>query len=97
MGCSALLNRESELPRMVAQLREAFGRHVGEPDWIQFVRRLSGSSEQLTTGEGHRPLPAVSWRSSVAQFGTTTRLRPDPSEAIIRNLVPSREMSKSRS
>ena len=45
--CSALLNRESELPRMVAQLRQAFGRHVGEPDWIQFVRRLSAASPEF--------------------------------------------------
>jgi transcriptional regulator with XRE-family HTH domain len=45
--CSALLDREDELPRMVAQLREAFGRHVGEPDWIQFVRRLSAASAEF--------------------------------------------------
>ncbi|OLB73692.1 MAG: hypothetical protein AUI14_25565 [Actinobacteria bacterium 13_2_20CM_2_71_6] len=46
-GCSALRNREQELPRMVATLREAFGRHVGEPDWIRFVRRLSAASPEF--------------------------------------------------
>jgi transcriptional regulator with XRE-family HTH domain len=45
--CSALVNRESELPRMVAQLREAFGRHLGEPDWVRFVRRLSAASPEF--------------------------------------------------
>ena len=45
--CSALVNRESELPRMVAQLREAFGRHLGEPDWVPFVRWLSAASAEF--------------------------------------------------
>jgi transcriptional regulator with XRE-family HTH domain len=42
--CSALLNRDEELPRMVATLRAVFGRHVGEPAWTDFVRRLSAAS-----------------------------------------------------
>ncbi|MEV0223003.1 helix-turn-helix transcriptional regulator [Streptomyces sp. NPDC050704] len=36
--------RESELPVMVATLRAAYGRHVGEPAWEGFIRRLSKAS-----------------------------------------------------
>ncbi|MET9517813.1 helix-turn-helix transcriptional regulator [Streptomyces sp. NPDC002994] len=39
-----LVFREDELPRMVAQLRSAYGRHVGEPVWETFIRRLSAAS-----------------------------------------------------
>ncbi|MEU2558597.1 helix-turn-helix transcriptional regulator [Streptomyces longispororuber] len=36
--------RDSELPVMVATLRGAYGRHVGEPAWEKFVRDLSAAS-----------------------------------------------------
>ncbi|MEV6400447.1 helix-turn-helix transcriptional regulator [Streptomyces sp. NPDC051907] len=39
-----LVFRESELPLMVAQLRGAYGRHVGEPAWEGFVHRLAEAS-----------------------------------------------------
>ncbi|MFJ9826151.1 helix-turn-helix transcriptional regulator [Streptomyces sp. NPDC101160] len=42
-----------ELPLMVAQLRGAYGRHVGEPAWESFVRLLSEAS----------PYFAELWRS----------------------------------
>jgi transcriptional regulator with XRE-family HTH domain len=42
--CCTIANREEELPQMVATLRAAFGRHVGEPAWTAFVRRLSMAS-----------------------------------------------------
>ncbi|AEW93995.1 DNA-binding protein [Streptantibioticus cattleyicolor NRRL 8057 = DSM 46488] len=42
--CAALLNPHEELPRMVAQLRAAYGRHVGEPAWETFVARLTRAS-----------------------------------------------------
>lgn len=40
----ALIDREQELPRMVATLRSAFGRHIDEPAWTEFIRRLSAAS-----------------------------------------------------
>ncbi|MGY0023976.1 helix-turn-helix transcriptional regulator [Streptomyces sp. cg35] len=40
-----LLFRESELPVMVAILRSAYGRHVGEPVWEEFIHALSGASD----------------------------------------------------
>ncbi|MFI8965713.1 helix-turn-helix transcriptional regulator [Streptomyces sp. NPDC053493] len=48
-----VLNRRIELPLMVAQLRGAYGRHVGEPAWESFVRVLSEAS----------PYFAELWRS----------------------------------
>ncbi|GAA2956046.1 hypothetical protein GCM10010446_46400 [Streptomyces enissocaesilis] len=36
--------RDEELPRAAAQLRGAYGRHVGEPVWETFVHRLCAAS-----------------------------------------------------
>ncbi|MDX3077427.1 helix-turn-helix transcriptional regulator [Streptomyces sp. MI02-7b] len=38
--CSAFIDRSEELPRMVAQLRGAYGRHVGEPVWESFIEQM---------------------------------------------------------
>lgn len=42
--CTPFVNREEELPVMVANVRTAFGRHLGDPVWTEFVRRLSALS-----------------------------------------------------
>ncbi|MFD9908384.1 helix-turn-helix transcriptional regulator [Streptomyces sp. NPDC059063] len=42
-----LVFRDSELPVMVATLRGAYGRHVGEPAWEDFIRALSVASPQF--------------------------------------------------
>ncbi|MYS25049.1 Transcriptional regulator, contains XRE-family HTH domain [Streptomyces sp. DvalAA-14] len=42
--CSTFVNRDEELPWMVAQLRRTYGRHVGEPAWESFIARLTGES-----------------------------------------------------
>lgn len=42
--CCALSNRDVELPQMVATFRAAFARHLGEPAWTAFVRRLCAAS-----------------------------------------------------
>ncbi|MFJ9035843.1 helix-turn-helix transcriptional regulator [Streptomyces sp. NPDC102406] len=44
-GMCPLLFRESELPVMVGILRSAYGRHVGEPAWEEFIRDLSEASD----------------------------------------------------
>lgn len=43
--CNPCDNRDEALPRMVAVLRSAYGKHVGEPAWEEHVRRLSAGSE----------------------------------------------------
>ncbi|MGW3492289.1 helix-turn-helix transcriptional regulator [Streptomyces sp. NPDC001020] len=40
-----VVHRDRELPVMVATLRSAYGRHVGEPAWENFIRALSAASE----------------------------------------------------
>ncbi|MFE0102966.1 helix-turn-helix transcriptional regulator [Streptomyces sp. NPDC059009] len=39
-----LVFRDAELPMMVATLRSAYGRHVGEPAWERFIEQLSTAS-----------------------------------------------------
>jgi transcriptional regulator with XRE-family HTH domain len=51
--CSTVVNGSDDLPSMVAQLRHAYGRHVGEPEWEGFVSRLAAAS----------PLFARMWES----------------------------------
>ncbi|MGW2375983.1 MULTISPECIES: helix-turn-helix transcriptional regulator [Kitasatospora] len=43
--CNPCENPEETLPRMVAVLRAAYGKHVGEPAWEEHVQRLSARSE----------------------------------------------------
>lgn len=35
--CMTFVNSAEELPRMVAQVRRSYGRHVGEPAWESFI------------------------------------------------------------
>jgi transcriptional regulator with XRE-family HTH domain len=42
--CCRFVNRGTEMPRMVAMLRGAFGRHVGDPAWTGFVDDLTQAS-----------------------------------------------------
>ncbi|MEU9476490.1 helix-turn-helix transcriptional regulator [Streptomyces sp. NPDC048191] len=55
--------RERELPLMVATLRSAYGRHVGEPAWEDYIRALSAASpwfaELWASGEVVLPGPRV--------------------------------------
>ncbi|MEW2395982.1 helix-turn-helix transcriptional regulator [Streptomyces sp. NPDC046862] len=43
-GRCPVVDRDKELPVMVATLRSAYGRHVGEAAWEDFIRRLSAAS-----------------------------------------------------
>jgi hypothetical protein len=45
--CNQFVNRDVNLPRMVAQLRGGYGRHVGEPVWTGFVRRMAEESPEF--------------------------------------------------
>ncbi|MFE9834732.1 helix-turn-helix transcriptional regulator [Streptomyces sp. NPDC005551] len=62
-GSCPLVFRERELPVMVATLRAAYGRHVGEPAWEDFIGRLSARSpyfvELWASGEVIPPGPRV--------------------------------------
>ncbi|MEV0404496.1 helix-turn-helix transcriptional regulator [Actinoallomurus sp. NPDC050550] len=45
--CSPMVNRDEELPQMVATFRGAFGRHLGEPSWTELVQNLSSASPEF--------------------------------------------------
>ncbi|MGW2424004.1 helix-turn-helix transcriptional regulator [Streptomyces sp. NPDC001709] len=62
-GTCPVVRRERELPLMVATLRSAYGRHVGEPAWENYIRALSAASpwfaELWASGEVVLPGPRV--------------------------------------
>lgn len=45
--CCPFSDPALEMPRMVASLRPAYGRHIGEPAWIAFVQRLCAASSEF--------------------------------------------------
>jgi len=45
--CSSVENRASQLAAMVAQLRAAYGHHVGDPAWTSFIRRMEAVSSEF--------------------------------------------------
>ncbi|NGN69999.1 helix-turn-helix domain-containing protein [Streptomyces sp. A7024] len=45
--CCVMINRDTELPVLVATLRGAYGPHVGEPAWEEFIRDLCGESSDF--------------------------------------------------
>ena len=46
--CSPIENRDEQFAGMVAQLRAAYGRHVGDPAWTHFINRLEAESPEFT-------------------------------------------------
>jgi transcriptional regulator with XRE-family HTH domain len=58
-----VVHRERELPVMVATLRSAYGRHVGEPAWEEYIRAMSAASpwfaQLWASGEVIPPGPRV--------------------------------------
>ncbi len=42
--CTPVDNHEEHCAAMVAQLRAAYGKHVGDPAWTHFIRRLEAQS-----------------------------------------------------
>ncbi|MER6995034.1 helix-turn-helix transcriptional regulator [Streptomyces sp. NPDC000410] len=70
-----VVNKDMELPLMVAQLRGAYGLHVGEPVWESFVERLCEASPHF----------ARLWRSGdVVPPGTRVKTFQHPSVGQIR-------------
>ena len=47
--CTAVQNRADQLAAMVAQLRAAYGHHVGDPAWTGFIRRMEAASPEFTS------------------------------------------------
>ncbi|MDQ0777306.1 transcriptional regulator with XRE-family HTH domain [Streptomyces aurantiacus] len=70
-----LLFRESVLPTMVATLRSGYGRHVGEPAWEDFIRRLSQASEYFAGLWRNGDVAPLGPRVKTFRHGTVGELR----------------------
>jgi transcriptional regulator with XRE-family HTH domain len=72
--CSPLQDHESHCLALVGQLRAAYGRHVGDPAWAHFIRRLEAVS----------PAFAQAWAAhEVAKPTTHTKLFRHPTAGHI--------------
>ncbi|HWG27799.1 helix-turn-helix transcriptional regulator [Actinospica sp.] len=73
--CHPFVNRHETIPQMVAMLRGAYARHVGEPRWEKLIRDLIDYSE----------LFAELWsRNEVAAFGKQLRVYYQPAVGLLR-------------
>lgn len=78
--CTPFVNRDEELPVMIANVRTAFGRHLGDPVWTDFVRRLSALSPRFAALWASHNVAVPSMRIKVfrhpvigeVSFSTTT-------------------------
>ncbi len=48
MCCSPIENRDDQFAGMVAQLRAAYGRHVGDPAWTHYISQMQAASPEFT-------------------------------------------------
>jgi transcriptional regulator with XRE-family HTH domain len=72
--CHPVLNRLEELPYMVATLRAAYGRHVGERCWEQFIHDLIDKSPEF----------ARMWEDhQVGGYGSRDKLFKHPAEGVL--------------
>ncbi|MBL1098181.1 helix-turn-helix transcriptional regulator [Streptomyces coffeae] len=82
--CVSLLNLDEELPVIVATLRGGYGRHVGEPEWEEFLARLLAASDHF----------ARLWRTGdVAPPGARIKVVQHASVGEIRMLSTSMQIS----
>jgi transcriptional regulator with XRE-family HTH domain len=78
--CCPFVNREEEEARMVATLRSSFARHVGDPVWTTFIRRLRDASAEF----------AQMWAGQdVAEPGHRLKLFRHPEHGVFRVMVTS--------
>jgi transcriptional regulator with XRE-family HTH domain len=90
--CSMLLNRDEELPRMVATLRAGFGRHLNEPAWTGFVRRLSAASAKFAQMWAEHDVAVPGTRMKVFQHVGSGRLLHTVSTAFALPAIPETRM-----
>jgi transcriptional regulator with XRE-family HTH domain len=63
--CHPFVNRREETPRLVATLRAAYGRHVGEPGWERFIKSLIERSGEFAQLWGEHEVDGYSAREKV--------------------------------
>jgi transcriptional regulator with XRE-family HTH domain len=73
--CSVFLNRDEELPRMVAQLRASYGRHVGEPAWESFIERMIRESAEFAQMWASGDVAPAGQRMKLIQHASVGHIR----------------------
>ncbi|WP_037605164.1 helix-turn-helix transcriptional regulator [Streptacidiphilus rugosus] len=73
--CSAFVNRDEELPRMIAVLRSNYGDHVGDPAWEGFIADLVDASEDFARIWAQQDVALQSSRLKVFRHGAVGELR----------------------
>ncbi|SEL68476.1 helix-turn-helix transcriptional regulator [Streptacidiphilus jiangxiensis] len=73
--CSAFVNRDEELPRMVAVLRSNYVEHLGEPEWETFIADLIAVSADFATLWAQQDVALHSSRLKVFRHGSVGELR----------------------
>ncbi|MER5321230.1 helix-turn-helix transcriptional regulator [Streptosporangium roseum] len=73
--CNPVVNREEELPQMVATLRAGFGRHLRDPSWTDFVRRLSAASPEFAAMWATHDVARPGGRMKIFQHSAVGQVR----------------------
>jgi transcriptional regulator with XRE-family HTH domain len=73
--CSAFVNRDEELPRMIAVLRSNYGEHVGDPNWEGFIADLIEASPDFAKLWAQQDVALHSPRLKVFRHGSVGEMR----------------------
>jgi transcriptional regulator with XRE-family HTH domain len=73
--CNPVRNIEEEYPLMVATLRAGFVRHLGEPSWVDFVRRLTAASPSFAEMWAHHEVARPGTRMKLFQHSAVGLVR----------------------
>ena len=72
--CSAIENRADQRAAMVAQLRAAYGHHVGDPAWTGFIRRMEAASPEFAAMWATQDVAQPAYRAKVFRHPLYPRL-----------------------
>jgi hypothetical protein len=90
--CIPLANREAQCDAMVAQLRAAYGKHVGDPAWTHFIHRLEAESPDFARAwAAHDVAQPASYVKAFRHPGVGTITATSTSFAV--NAVPGTRMT----
>lgn len=73
--CNPFVNRERELPKMVAMLRAGYGRHIGEPEWESFLAELRLASPEFNELWAHQQVAAPGSMEKIFRHQAVGELR----------------------
>jgi transcriptional regulator with XRE-family HTH domain len=72
--CCVVQNRGAQRAAMVAQLRAAYGHHVGDPAWTGFIRRMEAASPEFAAMWATQDVAQPAYHSKVFRHPLYPRL-----------------------